>query len=210
MRREEMIARLREDKIWDLIVIGGGATGLGIAIDAASRGYSILLLEKYDFAKGTSSRSTKLIHGGVRYLAQGNIKLVREALKERGLLLKNAPHLTRKQAFIVPSYKWWEKWYYGTGLKIYDLLAGKLGIGKTEILSAETVLQRLPVAEKKGLSGGVGYYDGQFDDARLAINMAETAVEQGAVVINYMSVTGLQQHNKKISGVDALDMLDGG
>jgi glycerol-3-phosphate dehydrogenase len=209
MRREEMTARLREDKIWDLIVIGGGATGLGIAIDAASRGYSILLLEKYDFAKGTSSRSTKLIHGGVRYLAQGNIKLVREALKERGLLLKNAPHLSRKQAFIVPSYHWWEKWYYGTGLKIYDLLAGKLGIGKTEILSADTVLQRLPVAEKKGLSGGVGYFDGQFDDARLAINMAQTAVEQGAIVINYMSVTGLHKQNKKISGVDALDMLDG-
>jgi glycerol-3-phosphate dehydrogenase len=209
MRREEMTARLREDKIWDLIVIGGGATGLGIAIDAASRGYSILLLEKYDFAKGTSSRSTKLVHGGVRYLAQGNIKLVREALRERGLLLKNAPHLTRKQAFIVPSYHWWEKWYYGTGLKLYDLLSGKLGIGKTEILSAATVLQRLPVAEKKGLTGGVGYYDGQFDDARLAINMAQTAVEQGAVVINYISVTGLLQDNKKIAGVEALDMLDG-
>jgi glycerol-3-phosphate dehydrogenase len=209
MRREEMKARLREDKIWDLIVIGGGATGLGIAIDAASRGYSILLLEKYDFAKGTSSRSTKLVHGGVRYLAQGNIKLVREALRERGLLLKNAPHLTRKQAFLVPSYHWWEKWYYGTGLKLYDLLSGKLGIGKTEILSADTVLQRLPVAEKKGLSGGVGYYDGQFDDARLAVNMAQTAVEQGAVVINYISVTGLLQENKKIAGVESLDMLDG-
>jgi glycerol-3-phosphate dehydrogenase len=209
MRRAEMIARLREDKLWDLIVIGGGATGLGIAIDAASRGYSILLLEKYDFAKGTSSRSTKLIHGGVRYLAQGNIKLVREALRERGLLLKNAPHLTRKQSFIVPSYQWWEKWYYGTGLKLYDLLSGKLGIGKTEILSADTVMQRLPVAEKKGLSGGVGYFDGQFDDARLAINMAQTSVEQGAVVINYISVTGLLMENKKIAGVEALDMLDG-
>jgi glycerol-3-phosphate dehydrogenase len=203
-----MTARLREDKIWDIIIIGGGATGLGIAIDAAARGYSTLLLEKYDFAKGTSSRSTKLVHGGVRYLAQGNIKLVREALRERGLLLKNAPHLTRKQAFIVPSYHWWEKWYYGTGLKLYDLLSGKLGIGKTEILSASTVLQRLPVAEKKGLSGGIGYYDGQFDDARLAVNMAQTAVEQGAVVINYMSVTGLLKDQKSIRGVEAMDMLD--
>jgi len=204
-----MIARLREDKIWDLIVIGGGATGLGIAIDAASRGYSILLLEKFDFAKGSSSRSTKLVHGGVRYLEQGNIKLVREALRERGLLLKNAPHLTRKQAFIVPSYSWWRKWYYGIGLKLYDLLAGKLGLGKTEILSAATVLQRLPVAEKKGLAGGVGYFDGQFDDARLAINLAQTAVEQGAVVLNYMSVSGLLKENKKISGVVLMDMLDG-
>jgi glycerol-3-phosphate dehydrogenase len=208
MRREEMTARLREDKIWDIIITGGGATGLGIAIDAAARGYSTLLLEKYDFAKGTSSRSTKLVHGGVRYLAQGNIKLVREALRERGLLLKNAPHLTRKLAFIVPSYHWWEKWYYGTGLKLYDLLSGKLGIGKTEILSAPTVLQRLPVAEKKGLSGGIGYFDGQFDDARLAINMAQTAVEQGAVVINYMSVTGLLKDQKNIRGVEAMDMLD--
>jgi glycerol-3-phosphate dehydrogenase len=208
MRREEMTARLREDKIWDIIITGGGATGLGIAIDAAARGYSTLLLEKYDFAKGTSSRSTKLVHGGVRYLAQGNIKLVREALRERGLLLKNAPHLTRKQAFIVPSYHWWEKWYYGTGLKLYDLLSGKLGIGKTEILSAPSVLKRLPVAEKKGLSGGIGYFDGQFDDARLAINMAQTAVEQGAVVINYMSVTGLLKDQKNIRGVEAMDMLD--
>ena len=208
MRREEMTARLREDKIWDIIIIGGGATGLGIAIDAAARGYSTLLLEKYDFAKGTSSRSTKLVHGGVRYLAQGNIKLVREALRERGLLLRNAPHLTRKQAFIVPSYHWWEKWYYGTGLKLYDLLSDKLGIGKTEILSASTVLQRLPVAEKKGLSGGIGYYDGQFDDARLAINMAQTAVEQGAVVINYMSVTGLIKDQKHIRGVEAMDLLE--
>lgn len=208
MRRDEMTARLREDKVWDLVVIGGGATGLGIAIDAASRGYSILLLEKYDFAKGTSSRSTKLVHGGVRYLAQGNIKLVREALKERGILLKNAPHLTQKQAFIVPSYAWWEKWYYGTGLKIYDLLAGKLGIGKTEILSAAEVSQRLPVAEKKDLSGGIGYYDGQFDDARLAIHMAMTAAEQGAVVINYMSVTGLLKDGKQIRGVEAMDTLE--
>ncbi len=209
MKRDEMLARLGEVDVWDIIVIGGGATGLGIAIDAAQRGYSTLLLEKYDFAKGTSSRSTKLVHGGVRYLAQGNIKLVREALRERGLLLRNAPHLTRTQAFIVPSYHWWEKWFYGTGLKLYDLLAGKLGLGKTELLSVREVVQRLPVAEKKNLSGGVSYFDGQFDDARLAIHMAFTAAEQGAVLINYMSVTALDREGKRISGVRAEDRLSG-
>ncbi len=209
MRRDEMLARMREVELWDLVVIGGGATGLGIAIDAAQRGYKTLLLEKYDFAKGTSSRSTKLVHGGVRYLAQGNIKLVREALRERGLLLRNAPHLTRVQPFVVPSYHWWEKWYYGIGLKVYDLLAGRLGLGKTEFLGVKELLKRLPVAEKKNLSGGVSYFDGQFDDARLAIHMAFTAVEQGAVLLNYMSVTGLAKDGKKINGVSAEDRLDG-
>jgi glycerol-3-phosphate dehydrogenase len=209
MRRDEMLSRLGGVDTWDMIVIGGGATGLGIAIDAAQRGYSTLLLEKYDFAKGTSSRSTKLVHGGVRYLAQGNIKLVREALRERGLLLRNAPHLTRTQAFIVPSYHWWEKWFYGTGLKIYDLLAGKLGLGKTEFLGVKDVMQRLPVAEKKNLSGGVAYFDGQFDDTRLAIHMAFTAAEQGALLLNYMSVTGLTRDGKKISGVEVQDRLSG-
>jgi glycerol-3-phosphate dehydrogenase len=209
MKRVEMMARLGALEEWDIIVIGGGATGLGIAIDAAQRGYRTLLLEKYDFAKGTSSRSTKLVHGGVRYLAQGNIKLVREALRERGLLLRNAPHLTRTQAFVVPSYHWWEKWFYGTGLKLYDMLAGKLGLGKTELLSVREVMQRLPVAEMKNLSGGVAYFDGQFDDARLAIHMAFTAAEQGATLINYMSVSGLTREGKKISGVEVRDQLGG-
>jgi glycerol-3-phosphate dehydrogenase len=204
-----MLSRAEAGQEWDIIVIGGGATGLGIAIDAAQRGYRTLLLEKYDFAKGTSSRSTKLVHGGVRYLAQGNIKLVREALRERGLLLRNAPHLTRTQAFVVPAYHWWEKWYYGTGLKVYDLMAGSLGLGKTEILDRDAVLDRLPVAERKHLSGGVAYFDGQFDDARLAIHMAFTAAEQGAVLLNYMSVTGLTREGKKITGVEAQDTLSG-
>src|SRR6185295_7749258 len=170
MRREEMLSKLASTAVWDIIVIGGGSTGLGAAVDAASRGYTTLLVEKHDFAKGTSSRSTKLLHGGVRYLAQGNIKLVMEALKERGLLLKNAPHLSGNLPFIVPSYTWWEKWYYGTGLGLYDLLAGKLQIGKVSLLSKSKTLHYLPTAQTKGLHGGVMYHDGQFDDARLAIN----------------------------------------
>ncbi|MDX2047774.1 MAG: glycerol-3-phosphate dehydrogenase/oxidase [Chitinophagaceae bacterium] len=207
MKRAEMISKLNEEKEWDIIVIGGGATGLGIAVDAASRGYQTVLFEQYDFAKGTSSRSTKLVHGGVRYLAQGNIKLVREALYERGLLLKNAPHLTRRQTFIVPSYHWWEKWFYGAGLKIYDLLSGKLSLGKTKFLSKKEVLKYLPFAETKKLSGGVLYYDGQFDDARLAVNLAQTAAEQGAAIINYCGVESLIKDKKKVKGVVVKDIL---
>ena len=210
MNRAEMLSRAGERDIWDIVVIGGGATGLGVAIDAAQRGYRTLLLEKYDFAKGTSSRSTKLVHGGVRYLAQGNVKLVREALRERGLLLKNAPHLTQVQSFVVPAYKRWEKWYYGTGLTLYDMLAGRLGLGKTEFLNNTELLQRLPVAETRNLHGGVAYYDGQFDDARLAIHMAMTAAEQGAVLLNYMEVCGLVREGKKITGVEARDTLGSG
>ncbi len=209
MIRSEMLKQLNRVEEWDLVIIGGGATGLGIAIDSASRGYKTLLLERCDFASGTSSRSTKLVHGGVRYLAQGNIKLVKEALKERGLILNNAPHLSRKQLFIVPSYRWWEKYYYATGLKFYDLLAGRMGIGKTKILSRKSVLQQLPVAETKSLSGGIGYFDGQFDDARLALNMAQTAAEQGAVLLNYFSVDGITSAKKKVSGVNATDQLTG-
>ena len=209
MIRSEMIDELNKVEEWDLVIIGGGATGLGIAIDAASRGYKTLLLERCDFASGTSSRSTKLVHGGVRYLEQGNIKLVKEALKERGLILRNAPHLSRKQLFVVPSYRWWEKYYYATGLKFYDLLAGRAGIGKTKILSRKSVLQQLPVAEVKSLSGGIGYFDGQFDDARLALNMAQTAAEQGAVILNYFAVDGVLSAKKKVNGVTATDELSG-
>lgn len=209
MRREEMLDKLENNRQWDLLVVGGGATGLGIAIDAASRGYQTLLLERKDFAGGTSSRSTKLVHGGVRYLEQGNIRLVKEALKERSLILKNAPHLSHKQLFIVPSYKWWEKWYYGTGLTFYDMLAGKSGLGKTKILSTREVIRQIPVAENPLLSGGVGYFDGQFDDARLAINMAQTAAEQGAVLLNYFPVKELIKTGKKISGVIADDSISG-
>ena len=209
MRRDEMLIQLEEPIEWDIIIIGGGATGLGAAVDAASRGYKTLLLEQHDFAKGTSSRSTKLVHGGVRYLAQGNIKLVKEALRERGLLLKNAPHVTNNISFVMPSYRWWDKYYYGIGLKIYDLLAGKLGLGKTAILSKKSIINYLPTISAKGMNGGVMYHDGQFDDSRLAINLAQTAVEQGATVINYCKVIGLRKGIKKINGLFVQDVLNG-
>ncbi|MFT3705718.1 MAG: glycerol-3-phosphate dehydrogenase/oxidase [Agriterribacter sp.] len=209
MNRSEMLNRLDAETVWDIIIIGGGATGLGAAVDAASRGYKTLLLERFDFAKGTSSRATKLVHGGVRYLAQGNIKLVMEALRERGLLLKNAPHLTRTQPFVLPSYSWRDKWFYGIGLKIYDLMSGKLSIGKTRLLSAKKTSGFLPAITAQYLSGGVLYYDGQFDDARLAVNLAQTAVEQGGVVINYMEVFDLKKENNKVTGVFVEDTLNG-
>src|ERR1043166_3494376 len=170
---------------WDMIVVGGGATGAGIAIDAATRGYATLLLEQSDFGKGTSSRSTKLVHGGVRYLEQGNLRLVMEALRERGLLLQNAPHLVRNLGFVVPSYDWWEAPFYGAGLKLYDLLAGKYRFGASTILSREETLARLPTIRTDGLRGGVAYYDGQFDDSRLLIHLVATAYEQGAALLNY-------------------------
>jgi len=194
---------------WDVIVIGGGATGLGAAVDSASRGYKTLLLEQHDFAKGTSSRSTKLVHGGVRYLQQGNISLVLEALRERGLLMQNAPHLVKNQSFIVPNYDWWEGPFYGIGMKVYDMLAGKLGIGKSKNLSREETLEELPTIESEGLKGGVIYYDGQFDDSRLAINLAQTAMDNGAYTINYAKVTGLLKTNDAISGVTVEDQLTG-
>ncbi|MFC1724403.1 glycerol-3-phosphate dehydrogenase/oxidase [candidate division KSB1 bacterium] len=205
MNRDEMINRIEEKELWDIIVIGGGATGVGIALDAASRGYETLLLEKGDFAQGTSSRSTKLIHGGVRYLQQGNISLVMEALKERGILRKNAPHLVHNLRFVVPSYDWWQGPFYGIGLKIYDMLAGKEGFGKSEIISKEETLEHIPTVEQEGLNSGVIYYDGQFDDARLVINIAKTAAEQGAVLINYMPVTALVKKSGFIKGVAAVD-----
>ncbi len=204
-----MLKRLDTETEWDIIIIGGGATGLGAATDAASRGYKTLLLERFDFAKGTSSRATKLVHGGVRYLAQGNIKLVMEALRERGILLRNAPHLTRIQPFILPSYGWWQKWFYAIGLKIYDLMSGKLSIGKTSTLSSKTILQYSPAVAHKKLNGGILYYDGQFDDARLAINLAQTVAEQGGVVLNYMEVFDVRKENGKCKGVYAEDVLSG-
>jgi glycerol-3-phosphate dehydrogenase len=176
---------------WDIIVIGGGATGAGVAVDAASRGYGVLLLEQSDFGKGTSSRSTKLVHGGVRYLEQGNLPLVREALKERGLLLGNAPHLVRNLAFVVPAYDWWESPFYGAGLKLYNLLAGKYGFGQSRILSREDTLRRLPAINPEGLRGGVIYYDGPFDDARLLIDLLQTAAGLGATLFNYTQVVAV-------------------
>ena len=190
MNREEMLSRIldRSDP-WDMLIVGGGATGMGIAVDAASRGYDILLIDQSDFGKGTSSRSTKLVHGGVRYLQQGNITLVMEALKERGILRENAPHLVHDLAFIVPNYDWWEAPFYGVGLKVYDLLAGRYGFGPSKILSTNETVKRIPTLKTGGLRGGVIYYDGQFDDARLLINLARTAAGQGATLLNYARVT---------------------
>ncbi|ULQ55004.1 glycerol-3-phosphate dehydrogenase/oxidase [Flavihumibacter rivuli] len=209
MFRPAMIDKLKATREFDVCIIGGGATGLGIAIDAASRGFTTVLLEGHDFAKATSSRSTKLVHGGVRYLQQGNVKLVMEALKERGLLRKNAPHLVKNQSFILPNYKWWEGPYYGIGLKIYDWMAGKLGLGPSEFLSKEETLEKVPTLDPEGLKSGVLYHDGQFDDARLAINLAQSAAEHGAVVLNYFRVDELIKANNKTVGVHATDTITG-
>jgi glycerol-3-phosphate dehydrogenase len=209
MDRQKMLAQLDEVPQWDIVIIGGGATGLGAAVDAASRGYKTLLAEQVDFSKGTSSRSTKLVHGGVRYLAQGNIKMVREALRERGLLLKNAPHVCHNLSFIIPSLHWWQKWYYGIGLTVYDILSGKLSLGKTKLLSKKSTQQILTALSPKNLNGGVQYQDGQFDDSRLAINLAQTAEEQGAAIINYCKLTALTKTGKTITGVVLQDVLTG-
>lgn len=211
MNRTQFINTLNEqNKFWDVVIIGGGATGLGCAVDAASRGYSTVLLDMHDFAKGTSSRSTKLVHGGVRYLQQGDVSLVIEALKERGLLIQNAPHLVSHQSFIVPSYKWWSGPFYGVGMKVYDVLAGKLNIKKSKNLSEKETLEKIPTLETDGLLGGTMYYDGQFDDARLALNLAQTAADHNALPINYMKVTNLLKNSTGlVTGVEALDMIDG-
>ena len=208
--RVKLIAAISTtETTWDLIIVGGGATGLGTALDAASRGFKTLLLEQSDFAKGTSSRSTKLVHGGVRYLAQGNIGLVKEALHERGLLLKNAANLVKNESFIIPVYSWWKTVVYTVGLGIYDLLAGKRSFGRSRHISKAEVISRLPGINPKNLRGGVLYHDGQFDDARLAINLAQTCLEQGATVLNYIKVTQLHKADRKVTGVSAMDMETG-
>ncbi len=204
-----MLQQLAETNEWDIVIIGGGATGLGSALDAASRGYKTLLIEQFDFGKGTSSRSTKLIHGGVRYLAQGNIKLVMEALRERGYLLNNAPHLTTVSAFVVPAYSWFDKWFYGIGLKVYDVLSGKLSIGKTKLLNKKETVEQLPGINAKKLSGGILYYDGQFDDTRLAVELAITAGLHGATILNYCKAASLQKTDNKITGVLMEDTVNG-
>jgi glycerol-3-phosphate dehydrogenase len=204
-----MIQQLSSTNEWDICIIGGGATGLGSAVDATTRGLKTILFEQHDFAKGTSSRSTKLVHGGVRYLQQGNIKLVLEALKERGLLIKNAPHLVHNQKFVVPNYKWWEGPFYGIGLKIYDWMAGKLGLGPSQFLSKEETLKLAPSLDPEGLRGGIVYHDGQFDDARLAIDIAQTAAHNECTLLNYFPVTGLLKANKKVCGVQAKDFFTG-
>jgi glycerol-3-phosphate dehydrogenase len=208
--RAASIKEIEQQQEWDVIIIGGGATGLGTAVDAASRGYRTLLVEQDDFAKGTSSRSTKLVHGGVRYLAQGDVALVYEALHERGLLLKNAPHLVHDQEFIIPCYTWKSKLMYLVGLKFYDLLAGKSGFRKSSFLSADKVISAIPGLSKHKLMGGVSYSDGQFDDSRLAINLAQTAAEHGGVLLNYMQVNGLKKDvNGLVTGIAAKDMETG-
>ena len=211
MNRAEMLARAIERREpWDMVIVGGGAVGMGVAVDAAARGYEVLLVEQHDFGKGTSSRSTKLVHGGVRYLEQGAVSLVMEALKERGLLRQNAPHLVTDLAFVVPNYEWWEAPFYGIGLKVYDLLAGRFGFGVSEILSKDETLARLPTIKTEGLRGGVVYYDGQFDDARLLINLAATAVEQGAVTLNYTPATALTfDAGRFVDGIVARDLESG-
>jgi glycerol-3-phosphate dehydrogenase len=212
MNRESMKEKLRQNEglKWDVIIAGGGATGLGIALDAALRGYNTILLERADFSSGTSSRSTKLVHGGVRYLAQGDILLVAEALRERGLLLKNARHLTSNQEFIIPVYSLRERLLYTAGLKFYDLLAGKLSLGRSYFIGQRRVLERVPHLKPDGLKGGVVYHDGQFDDSRLAFSIASSAAEEGAVVLNYFNVTDLMKDTGgKISGVLARDEESG-
>jgi glycerol-3-phosphate dehydrogenase len=212
MNRQKCVEELKKqaDKVWDIIVIGGGATGLGVAQDAASRGYKTLLLEQSDFAKATSSRSTKLVHGGVRYMAQGDLLLVIEALHERGLMLKNAPHLTFNQEFVIPVYTLWDVIMYTVGLKFYDLMAGRLSMGKSYFINREQTRLRLPLLNSKGLKGGVVYHDGQFDDSRMAFALAESCARYEGIVLNYFKVTGLLKDERgKINGVSARDIDSG-
>ena len=208
-QREDLIRRLADGTQFDMAIVGGGATGLGVALDAASRGLRVALLESHDFAKGTSSRATKLLHGGVRYLAQGNISLVYEALHERTTLLRNAPHLAQPLAFVMPSYQWWETPFYGLGLVLYDLLAGKAGLGKTRFLGRDGALAALPGVNPQGLKGGVKYWDGQFDDARLAITLAKTAAQAGALLVNYCPVEEFLYAEGKVSGLRCRDAETG-
>jgi glycerol-3-phosphate dehydrogenase len=212
MNRDELLGEFNKQsaRVWDIIVIGGGATGLGIALDAASLGFKTLLLEQCDFAKGTSSRSTKLVHGGVRYLAQGDLLLVMEALHERGLILKNAPHLTTNQEFIIPVYTLWDVILYTVGLKFYDLLAGRLSMGKSYFINREKVISRLPLIKTNGLKGGIVYHDGQFDDARMAVELAKACVDNGGIVLNYFRINNILKDAKgKVNGVIAEDLITG-
>ncbi|NBU64252.1 MAG: glycerol-3-phosphate dehydrogenase/oxidase, partial [Chloroflexia bacterium] len=210
MQRETLLTQLTTTPQWDIVIIGGGATGLGIAVDAASRGYKTLLLEAYDFAKGTSSRATKLVHGGVRYLAQGNLSLVYEALHERGRLRNNAPHLVRVMPHVVPAYNLIDLPFYGAGLLLYSIMAGRLGFGFSRLISRTEALNLAPTLTANGLKGGIVYYDGQFDDSRLAITLMRTAMNHGATLINHMPVDGLRHDaTGKICGVTARDNESG-
>jgi len=209
LSRAALLGRLRTPRTWDVVVIGGGATGLGCAVDAAARGYATLLLEAHDFAKGTSSRATKLIHGGVRYLAQGNLALVREALSERARLLANAPHLVHPLRFVVPAYRWHDKPLLGAGLVLYDLLAGRHGIGACRVLDPARTVAALPTVNPVGLKGGIAYWDAQFDDARLAIALMRTLFDLGGLALNYLPVDGLVVEDGRVRGVHAHDIESG-
>jgi glycerol-3-phosphate dehydrogenase len=209
MQRSTQINQLQQTQVWDVVIIGGGATGVGAALDAASRGYSTLLLEKFDFGKGTSSKSTKLVHGGVRYLAQGNYKLVKEALKERGLLLKNAPNITKSQAFVLPVFSYWQWFYYAAGLLLYDFLSGKLSLGKTKIFGKHKTIQALPSINPASLVGSIVYYDGQFNDTRLLIDIAKKAIQFKACILNYAEVISFEKNSEqKVSGLQFKDILN--
>jgi glycerol-3-phosphate dehydrogenase len=207
--RARLLQRLREPRDWDLAVIGGGATGLGVALDAAARGLAVVGLEGEDFAQGTSSRATKLVHGGVRYLAQGDVPLVREALHERSHLLANAPQVAQRLAFVVPAYRLWELPFYGTGLKMYDLLAGSRSLGPTEWLTPGRTRECLPTVRSAGLVGGVRYWDGQFDDARLAVLLARTAIARGALLLNHCPVVALHRDGGRVRGLRCRDAETG-
>ena len=208
MNRNDSIVKLNKVLEWDIVIIGGGASGLGIAVDASKRGYKTLLLEKHDFGKGTSSRSTKLIHGGVRYLQNGDITLVIESLKERGILKRNAPHLVQDLSFVIPTYDWWASPFYGIGMKIYDMMAGKLGLGKSVIISKGETEKLIPNVNKKGLRGGVIYHDGQFDDSRMAITLALSANPKKTALLNYCNVDGLIKKNNEIVGLSFTDSIN--
>lgn len=209
MRRDLHLDRLRSGERHDFIIVGGGATGLGAAVEAASRGWRVALIERGDFAQGTSSRSTKLVHGGVRYLKQGDVSLVRDALRERGRLLRNAPHLVSDMRFVIPSYSRWDRFFYGVGLAVYDRLAGALSFGASKKLERDEVMRLLPTAKTGRLVGGVLYHDGRFDDARLAINLAQTAAERGATIVNHCACTGLIKEGGKVVGVRVRDAESG-
>ena len=210
MNREKSWDEMRNrEEPFDICIVGGGATGMGVALDAAERGYSVCLVEQSDFGKGTSSRSTKLVHGGVRYLKQGNVSLVRDALRERGRLMKNAPHLVRQMGFVIPAYHWTERPFYGIGLKVYDALAGKLGMGASRWLGREETLERLPTVKREGLRGGVSYFDGQFDDARLVMDLAWTATGRGACLVNYAKGVGLLEEGGRVVGLQVRDEESG-
>ncbi|NCF31160.1 MAG: FAD-dependent oxidoreductase, partial [Bacteroidetes bacterium] len=209
MNRTTSLKEINKVDQWDIVIVGGGASGLGAAVDAAQRGYKTLLLEKNDFAKGTSSRSTKLVHGGVRYLQNGDISLVIEALKERGIMKRNAPHLVKEMSFVIPFYDWWNSPFYGLGLKVYDMMAGNMGLGPSTLLDKKETVELINNVKQEGLKGGVIYHDGQFDDSRMAITLGLTATDIGATLINYVEVTGLTKQDNLISGLEILDHESG-